>query len=328
MGGGAKSPVPAGANAVRAESFVTVSRRRELRSVGVSDTPNTPEDPQDPAAESQDQAVENAVFAAEDQLNQADERAEVKRRIWIMRMLRREKRREKVAKDRSTMINSLVTIGTTTIVAGTAMYATLKTAADGRIEDRRGSRVDALVEHWSSTIADASTAIELLGQRSNDLWAYAVALNDQGVILDDALKNEATREKDYLSVRKNLASTTARAGLVSSTTTTECLDKFVGILDTWQNALNWTRSSLQVDGGVEGAVKAVGMQMDNRESLDGAIAVVRRLARSELAKAGEANLKCSLPSVDDVWKELVPSDETAAATEDTMPTEDTAPGSN
>ena len=255
-------------------------------------------------------------------MDSAEERAEVKRRVWFMRMLRRERRREKVAKDRSMLVNSLVAVSTTALVAGTAMYATLKTSADGRIEERRSARVDALVNHWSSTIADASTAIELLGQRSNDLWAYALALSEQGVILEDALKNEAAREKDYLSVRKNLAATTARAGLVSSVSTTSCLDKFVGLLDTWQNALTWTRSNVQIEGGVESAVKAVKMQYENRGSLDGAITIVRTMARLELEKAGEASIKCNIPDIDAVWTELVPSEDTVTS-EDTVPTEDT-----
>ena len=138
------------------------------------------EPPIDLPAEGSDAVVENQVFAEEATLDAA----ETKRRVWFMRMIRRERRREKIAKDRSMLINVFVTVGTTAIVAGTAMYATLKTSSDGRIEDRRGARVDALVEHWSSTIADASTAVELLGQRSNDLWAYGTALHDQGVVLD------------------------------------------------------------------------------------------------------------------------------------------------
>ena len=246
-------------------------------------------------------------------MDAADEAAETKRRVWFMRMIRRERRREKIAKDRTMMINVFVTVGTTAIVAGTAMYATLKTSSDGRLEDRRGARVDALVEHWSSTIADASTAVELLGQRSNDLWAYGTALHDQGVVLDEALTNEKNREKDYLAVRKSLAATTARAGLVSSVTTTDCLDKFIGLIDTWQNALNWTRSSLQVEDGLDGAVAAVNMQLEHRESLNDAITVVRRLARTELAKAGEANMKCNLPDVDTVWAQLVPTDSTSSS---------------
>ena len=289
----------------------------------MSDTPDTPQDPSgDPSPGSQDAAIENAVFAQEASMDSAEERAEVKRRVWFMRMLRRERRREKVAKDRSMLVNSLVAVSTTALVAGTAMYATLKTSADGRIEERRSARVDALVNHWSSTIADASTAIELLGQRSNDLWAYALALSEQGVILEDALKNEAAREKDYLSVRKNLAATTARAGLVSSVSTTSCLDKFVGLLDTWQNALTWTRSNVQIEGGVESAVKAVKMQYENRGSLDGAITIVRTMARLELEKAGEASIKCNIPDIDAVWTELVPSEDTVTS-EDTVPTEDT-----
>ena len=101
----------------------------------------------------------------------------------------------------------------TAIVAGTATYATLKSTKDSLVEERRGARVDAIVEHWSSTIAEASTAVELLGQRSNDLWAYGTAIAEQGVLLDEALDNEQSKEKDYLDVRKTLASSTARAGL-------------------------------------------------------------------------------------------------------------------
>jgi hypothetical protein len=270
---------------------------------------DTPDEPLDPPAEGSDAAIENQVFSEEAALDAAEEVAETKRRIWFMRMIRRERRREKVAKDRSTIINSFVTIGTTVIVAGTAMYATLKTSSDGRLEDRRGARVDALIEHWSSTIADASTAIELLGQRSNDLWAYGTAIAEQGVVLDEALGNEAEREKKYLEVRSNLAATTARAGLVSSVPTLECLDKFIGLLDTWQNALNWTRSTLQVDDGIEMGIKAVNMQLEKRTSLNDGLTIVRTLARVELAKAGEANEKCNIPDVDAVWAEIVPSEE-------------------
>ena len=266
---------------------------------------DTSEPPLDPPTDGSDAAVENQVFAEEAALDAA----ETKRRVWFMRMIRRERRREKVAKDRSTIINSMVTIGTTVIVAGTAMYATLKTSADGRLEDRRGARVDALIEHWSSTIADASTAIELLGQRSNDLWAYGTAIAEQGVVLDEALTNEAEREKKYLEVRSNLAATTARAGLVSSVPTLECLDKFIGLLDTWQNALNWTRSTLQVDDGIEDGVKAVNLQLEKRSSLNDGLTIVRTLARVELAKAGEANEKCNIPDVDAIWAEIVPTPE-------------------
>lgn len=272
-----------------------------------------------PSSEPSDAGVENEVIAEETALDTAEEIAEQKRRVWFMRMIRRERRRDKVAKDRSMLINTLVTLGTTGIVAGTAMYATLKTSADGRLEDRRGARVDAIVEHWSSTIADASTAIELLTQRSNDLWAYATALNEQGVSLDEALKNEANREKEYLSVRKDIASASARAGLVSSVSTTTCLDAFVSLIDTWQNALNYTRNIAQADGGLEIAVKAVGMQMENQSSLADSLSVVRKLAREELANAGMGNMKCNLPKADDVWKTLIPAD--ASSTEDTTPAE-------
>ena len=274
--------------------------------------PPAPENPEG-AGEPSDAEVEREVFAEENAMDAADEAAETKRRVWFMRMIRRERRREKIAKDRSMLINVFVTVGTTAIVAGTAMYATLKTSADGRIEERRSARVDALVEHWSSTIADASTAVELLGQRSNDLWAYGTALHDQGVVLDEALNNEKNREKDYLNVRKNLAATTARAGLVSSVSTTDCLDKFIGLIDTWQNALNWTRSSLMVEDGLEGGVQAVNMQLEHRDSLNGAISVVRKLARTELEQAGQANSKCNLPDVDTVWAQLVPTDKTSSS---------------
>jgi hypothetical protein len=267
--------------------------------------------------------VETEVFAEEAALDAA----ETKRRVWFMRMIRRERRREKVAKDRSTLINSFVTIGTTVIVAGTAMYATLKTSSDGRLEERRGARVDALVEHWSSTIADASTAIELLGQRSNDLWAYGTAIAEQGVVLDEAFGNEADREKKYLEVRSNLAATTARAGLVSSVPTLQCLDKFIGLLDTWQNALNWTRSTLQVEESLGDGIKAVNLQLEKRSSLNDGLTIVRTLARAELAKAGEANEKCNIPEVDAIWAEIVPVAEEGTTeegtTEEEAVTEDT-----
>ncbi|MFN5649943.1 MAG: hypothetical protein ACK49M_00465 [Actinomycetes bacterium] len=284
---------------------------------------DTPDEPLDPPASGADAAVETEVFAEEAALDAA----ETKRRVWFMRMIRRERRREKVAKDRSTLINSFVTIGTTVIVAGTAMYATLKTSSDGRLEERRGARVDALVEHWSSTIADASTAIELLGQRSNDLWAYGTAIAEQGVVLDEALGNEADREKKYLEVRSNLAATTARAGLVSSVPTLQCLDKFIGLLDTWQNALNWTRSTLQVEESLGDGIKAVNLQLEKRSSLNDGLTIVRTLARAELAKAGEANEKCNIPEVDAIWAEIVPVAEEGTTeegtTEEEAVTEDT-----
>lgn len=231
---------------------------------------------------------------------------ETKRRVWFMRMIRRERRRERIAKDRSTLISSLVTILTTAIVAGTAMYATLKTSADGRLEERRGARVDALVEHWSSTIADASTAIELLGQRSDYLWAYGTAIVEQDVILEEALVDEEEREKRYLEVRSNLAATTARAGLVSSVPTLTCLDRFISLLDTWQNALNWTRSTLQVEESLMDGVAAVNLQLEKKSSLQDGLAIVRTIARAELAEAGEANEKCDIPDSETIWNGLVP----------------------
>ena len=293
--------------------------------------------PPPPGDEPADGQVESEVYSQEAALDAAEEVAETKRRIWFMRMIRRERRREKIAKDRSTMINSLVTVFSTAIVAGTATYATLKSTKDSLGEERRGARVDAIVEHWSSTIAEASTAVELLGQRSNDLWAYGTAIAEQGVLLDEALENEQSKEKDYLDVRKTLASSTARAGLVSSPNTTECLDKFIGLIDTWQNALNWTRSTLQVEDGREAGVQAVNMQLENRASLNDAITILRRLSRDEFANAGAATTKCNIPDVDAIWAQLVPSEDTGedgatedGATEDTVPadeemTEDSAP---
>lgn len=267
-------------------------------------------------AEPPDSAVENQVFVQE----AAVDAAETKRRVWFMRMIRRERRRERVAKDRSTLVSSFVTILTTAIVASTAMYATLKTARDGRIEERRGARVDAIVENWASTIADASTAVELLGQRSNFLWAYGTAASEQGILLDEAMQNEESKEQDYLKVRKNLASSSARAGLVSSTNTSDCLDKFIGLIDTWQNALSWTRSTLQREVSLDSGVVAVNMQLEHRGSLNDAITILRRLSRDEFANAGEATTKCNIPGADDIWAQLVPAD-SAGTTEDTAPAE-------
>ena len=66
---------------------------------------DTPDKPLDPRAEGSDAAIENQVFSEEAVLDAAEEVAETKRRIWLMRMIRRERRREKAAKDRSTLIN-------------------------------------------------------------------------------------------------------------------------------------------------------------------------------------------------------------------------------
>ena len=49
------------------------------------------------------------------------------------------------------------------------------------------------------------------------------------------------------------------------------------------------------------------------ESLNDAITVVRTLARTELAKAGEANMKCNLPDVDAVWAQLVPTETSSSS---------------
>jgi hypothetical protein len=168
-----------------------------------------------------------------------------------------------------------------------------------------------LVEEWSVTVADASSAIELLGQRANDLWAYGAAFEQQGVVLDEALANEATKEASYLKVRQSLAYSSAKAGLVSSAVTNKCLDKFVAMLDTWQNALNWTRSSLQVEGSVEAGINAVAMQQENRTALSDSLSIVRNLARTELDTAGAdgSSVKCDIPTEDVLWSKLIPSEE-------------------
>jgi len=230
-----------------------------------------------------------------------------RRRWWqLLRFMRREGKR----RDRSMMFNAAVTIGTTALVAFTAMYATLSTTNRNLNETRRGARVVALVEEWSVTVADASSAIELLGQRANDLWAYGAAIEQQGVILDEALSNEATKETSYLKVRQSLAYSSAKAGLVSSAVTNKCLDKFVTMLDTWQNALNWTRSSLQVEESVKAGINAVVMQQENRIALSDSLSIVRNLARTELDTAGAdgSSVKCSIPAEDVLWSKLIPAE--------------------
>jgi len=230
-----------------------------------------------------------------------------RRRWWqLLRFMRREGKR----RDRSMLFNAAVTIGTTALVAFTAMYATLSTTNRNLNETRRGARVVALVEEWSVTVADASSAIELLGQRANDLWAYGAAIEQQGVILDEALANEATKETSYLKVRQSLAYSSAKAGLVSSAVTNKCLDKFVAMLDTWQNALNWTRSSLQVEESVKAGINAVAMQQENRIALSDSLSIVRNLARTELDTAGAdgSSVKCSIPAEDVLWGKLIPAE--------------------
>ena len=232
--------------------------------------------------------------------------AEKRRWRGLLRFVRREGER----RDRSMMFNAAVTIGTTALVAFTAMYATLSTTNRNLNETRRGARVVALVEEWSVTVADASSAIELLGQRANDLWAYGAAIEQQGVILDEALASEATKETSYLKVRQSLAYSSAKAGLVSSAVTNKCLDKFVAMLDTWQNALNWTRSTLQAEGSVESGINAVAMQQENRTALSDSLSIVRNLARTELDTAGAdgSSVKCSIPTEDVLWSKLIPSE--------------------
>lgn len=210
------------------------------------------------------------------------------------------------------IVSNSVAVITTSIVAVTAMYATLSTTDKNLQESRRGARVSALVDEWSVTVADASSAIELLGQRANDLWAYGAAIEQQGVILDEALDSEATKETSYLKMRQSLAFSSAKAGLVSSEVTNKCLDKFVAMLDTWQNALNWTRSSLQVEGSVENGIAAVAMQQENRTALSDSLSIVRNLARTELDTAGSdgSSVKCTIPAEDVLWGKLIPAEAT------------------
>jgi hypothetical protein len=236
--------------------------------------------------------------------------AEKRRWRGMLRFMKREGER----RDRSMMFNAAVTIGTTALVAFSAMYATLSTTNKNLTETRRGARVVALVEEWSVTVADASSAIELLGQRANDLWAYGAALDQQGVILDEALRSEAKKEASYLQIRQSLAYSSAKAGLVSSAVTNKCLDKFVAMLDTWQNALNWTRSSLQVEGSVDSGISAVAMQQDNRIALSDSLSIVRNLARTELDTAGTdgSSVKCNIPTEDVLWAKLIPADPAAS----------------
>ena len=239
---------------------------------------------------------------------EAAERSE-RRRWWQLLLLLK---REGKSRDRSMIFNATVTVGTTALVAFTAMYATLSTTNRNLNETRRGARVVALVEEWSVTVADASSAIELLGQRANDLWAYGAAIEQQGVILDEALANEATKETSYLKVRQSLAYSSAKAGLVSSAVTNKCLDKFVAMLDTWQNALNWTRSTLQAEESVNAGINAVAMQQENRTALSDSLSIVRNLARTELDTAGTdgSSVKCSIPTEDVLWGKLIPAEAT------------------
>jgi hypothetical protein len=115
-----------------------------------------------------------------------------------------------------------------------------------------------------------------------------------------------------LKARQSLAYSTAKAGLVSSAVTNECLDKFVAMLDTWQNALNWTRSSLQVEESMEAGIGAVAMQQENRAALSDSLSIVRNLARTELDTAGTdgSSVKCDIPSEDVLWGKLIPSEST------------------
>jgi hypothetical protein len=255
-----------------------------------------------------DPSIESDLLADAAPADTPVEVAEKLRWRGLLRFMKREGER----RDRSMMINAAITIGTTSLVAFTAMYATLSTTNRNLDETRRGARVEALVEEWSVTVADASSAIELLGQRANDLWAYGAAIEQQGIILDEALANEATKETSYLKARQSLAFSSAKAGLVSSEVTNKCLDKFVAMLDTWQNALNWTRSSLQVEESMQAGINAVAMQQENRTALSDSLSIVRNLARTELDTAGVdgSSVKCTIPTEYVLWEKLIPSEVT------------------
>ena len=249
-----------------------------------------------------------AETAAEAAAEAVEASANAERRRWwqLMRFLRREGER----RDRSNLINALVTIFSSAIVAFTATWATMSTTDKNINETRRGQRVDALVEQWSVSIADASSAVELIGQRANDLWAYAAAIEQEGVILEEALTNEANKETDYQKVRKDIAFSSAKAGLVSSANTNKCLDKFLSFLDTWQNALNWTRSTLQIPENFDQGVEAVSAQFENQKLLTSAMSTIRLLARTELETGGTdtSAVKCDIKEEEDLWTTLVPSE--------------------
>jgi hypothetical protein len=261
-------------------------------------------------SDTSDPSIESDLLADPTPADTPIEVAEKRRWRGMLRFMKREGE----SRDRSMMFNAAVTVGTTALVAFSAMYATLSTTNRNLNETRRGARVVALVEEWSVTVADASSAIELLGQRANDLWAYGAAIDQQNVILDEALVSEATKETAYLKVRQSLAYSSAKAGLVSSAVTNKCLDKFVAMLDTWQNALNWTRSSLQVEASVDAGINAVSMQQDNRTALSDSLSIVRNLARTELDTAGAdgSSVKCNIPAEDVLWGKLIPADKTGS----------------
>lgn len=236
----------------------------------------------------------------------ASARAE-RRRWWqMMRFLKGDRER----RDRSLLVNALVTIVSSAIVAFTATWATINTTDRNISETRRGQRVDALVEQWSVAIADSSSAVELISQRVNDLWAFAAAIEQEGVVLDEALTNESKKESDFLKIRKDIAFSSAKAGLVSSAGTNECLDKFISFLDTWNNALSWTRSTLQVADSFSNGAEAVSAQLENQKMLTSAMSTVRLLARTELATGGTdtESVACEIADPDALWSVLVPNE--------------------
>ena len=110
-------------------------------------------------------SIESDLLADATPADTPVEVAEKRRWRGMLRFMKREGEQ----RDRSMMFNATVTVGTTALVAFTAMYATLSTTNRNLNETRRGARVVALVEEWSVTVADASSAIEILGQRANDL---------------------------------------------------------------------------------------------------------------------------------------------------------------
>lgn len=256
-------------------------------------------------SDTEDFSGADATTASAAAVVEANVRAE-RRRWWqLMRYLRREGER----RDRTQLVNSLVTILSSAIVAFTATWATLSTTDRNISETRRGQRVDALVEQWSVAIADSSSAVELISQRVNDLWAYAAAIEQEGIVLEEALSNETQKESDYLKIRRDIAFSSAKAGLVSSAGTNECLDRFISFLDTWNNALSWTRSTLLVADSFADGAEAVSAQLEHQKLLTSAMSTVRIVARTELETGGavSGSTACEIVESDELWSTLVPS---------------------
>ena len=236
----------------------------------------------------------------------ASARAE-RRRWWqMMRFLKGDRER----RDRSLLVNALVTIVSSAIVAFTATWATINTTDRNISETRRGQRVDALVEQWSVAIADSSSAVELISQRLFDVVAYASVRRDSQELNRSYLDEESKKKSDYLKIRRDLAFSSAKTALVSSVNTNECLDKFVIMLDTWNEVLDSTVFRVQNSESFEGAVNDIAAQSENRGILTDAMSTVRLLARTELETAGtdSSNVTCDIPDQETMLPILVPND--------------------